>query len=105
MSSRKDDAERLRNLKNDYRAVFFGTSSARQGERVLQDLLNMTGMLKNPFIPGQPDLVNHRLGQNSIGHKIIEMLDVRGYDALRELEKHRTGLTDMYVDPYAEKER
>ena len=100
----RETNERLKNLKNDYRAVFFGSSIARQGQRVLQDILQLTGVMATCIAQDQR-MTDVLLGKRQAGLDIMELLDVRGYDGLKEMERHNLGISEMFVDPYNDKER
>lgn len=101
---RRQDSERKIALKNDYRAVFMGSSTRAQGLRVLQDLLQMTGVFL-PCLGADDRETNFLLGKRDAGLKVMELLDVRGYDGLYEMERNNLGISDMFVDPYNDKER
>jgi len=101
---KRQDSERKRALKNDYRAVFMGSSTRAQGLRVLQDILQMTGVFM-PCMGGDDRQTNFLLGKRDAGLNIMELLDVRGYDGLREMERHNLGISELFIDPYDDKER
>lgn len=100
----RQESERKKNLKNDYRAVFMGASTRSQGLRVLRDVLQATGVFM-PCVGHDDRQTNFLLGKRDAGLNIMELLDVRGYDGLREMERHNLGISDMFLDPFDDKER
>lgn len=103
-NSKRSDNDRLRDLKNDYRAVFMGSSTRSQGLRVLKDILQQTGVFM-PCLGVDDRQTNFLLGKRDAGLNIMDLLDVRGYDGLREMERHNLGISAMFEDPFDDKER
>lgn len=67
-------------LAMDYRRVFDGPA----GQRVLADLLHVTGVARNSYRAGQPDLTAFNEGQRRIGLHLIETINADP-DALAQL--------------------
>ena len=67
-------------LAMDYRATF----ATPAGQRVLADLLHVTGVGRNSFRPGQADVTAFNEGQRRIGLHLIELINADP-DALAQL--------------------
>lgn len=73
--------EKAKQLQIAY-AVTFDSES---GKQVLRDLLDFCHILTNPFIQGQADSTNFRLGEYNVGLKILKELEVKD---ITELQKY-----------------
>lgn len=47
----------------------------KQGRRVMQRLLSMTGVFRNPYVPGDEGGTNFRCGEQNIGQQLLAEID------------------------------
>ncbi len=89
------EASMKRDLKDDYRLVFL---KSKEGRRVLTDLLQFCGVLRQVWEPDNEKQNAFNAGQQSVGLLLMDILDKRGYDAIIELEELGAELSKIGED-------
>jgi len=99
MTEKRDAAQEVvmeasiqRDLKDDYRKVFVGS---KEGRRVLTDLLQHCGVLRQVIDLDSQVQTAFNAGQQSVGLLLMDLVDKRGYDAIIEMEKLGAELTKI----------
>jgi len=77
--------------KDEYRTLFFSDA----GKNVLLDLLQFTGVIRPVYCKGDPEESARNEGRREVGLMLLDVLDVRGYRDLLELENRGVELTKM----------
>lgn len=87
-----NEAAVQKELKKAYIKVFMGS---REGKMVLTDILQSTGLLRDSYVPNNPEqtIVNNAI--RKVGLAIVDMLDKRGFEGILELEKQGLRLTQF----------
>lgn len=84
-------ASERKKIKDDYRKVFLDVD----GKRVLLDLLQYCGVLRPVHVKGDIEESARNEGRREVGLMLLDILDVRGYRELLELEKEGINLVKM----------
>jgi len=97
--SEERKAEQVRGrmaVKNLYRKVFLGTSSAAEGREVLADILMHCKLVKQSNVFGDPERTTFNAGLREVGINILDALDVREFTDLSEMtKKHKVKIIDF----------
>ena len=83
-------AERKK-VKDEYRKVLL----SGEGKNVLLDLLQFCHVLTPVYSKGDPEQSAFNEGQRSVGLMLLDVLDVRGYKDLIELEQRGIDLLKL----------
>lgn len=86
------EARIQRDLRDDYRKVFCKT---KEGRRVLTDLLQYCGVLRNVVDLDNEKQTIYNAGKQDVGLLLMDLVDTRGYDAIMEMEKLGAELTKI----------
>jgi hypothetical protein len=85
------EAAKRKKVKDDYRAVFFSD----EGKAVLLDLLQYTGVIRPVYCKGDPEQSAFNEGGRAVGLMLLDVLDIRGYKDIMDLERRGIELTKM----------
>jgi hypothetical protein len=85
------EASRQKKLKDEYRSLFLSDA----GRMVLLDLLQYTGVIRPTYCKGDPEGSAFSAGRQDVGLMLLDILDMRGYQRLIEMEKYGIDLIKM----------
>ena len=88
-------AREMKTIKADYRKVFLGSD---EGKRVLLDLLQFCGVIRQVYVPGDIEATAENEGMRTVSLTILDQLDMRGYKQILEMEKEGINLLKMGDD-------
>ena len=89
------DRAKMNQMQNDYEKTFLRTKS---GRRVLKDILAKTGVFELSFSSDSDRVTSMNEGKREIGLTILEALDKKTYEGLRELEEQGATDTDIFTE-------